>query len=86
MLRVIVELVPFGIGEPQELGRLIIANDGTHGPTDLGSYEVRLGRKGQQDDHTIYRKPVREGRVENHRRNAEPVWSLVAKALRSIGF
>lgn len=86
MIRIIVELVPHGFGKPEELGRIVIANDGSLGNGELGNYDVALGRKGQSDDHKIFDKPQRSGRVENHRRKAESIWSLVTKALNSVGF
>ena len=64
----------------------------------LGDYRTRAFRKGAdtrfQGDHptaiacAMLRecKPQREGRVEGHRRLAEPVWSLVRKALASMGY
>lgn len=85
MLVLKLELHKFGNGEIVELGRMIIANDGG-GDMHTGNYDVRLGRKGCQDHRQIYTKPVRQGRVENHKRLAENVWSLVGKALRAINF
>lgn len=87
MIVVKVELIPWGIGEPRELGRMVIMNDGSlpgNGP--LGNYEVRLGRKGTTDSRRIIERPVRRGQVKEHRRHAETVWSLVGKALRAVGY
>ena len=86
MIVVKVELIPMGIGEPQEIGRLVITNDGSQGNGDIGDYVVKLGRRGQMNSNDIYRKPQREGDVKGHRRKALPIWSLVVKALASVGF
>lgn len=84
MLVVTVTLVPGGYGPPEELGRMIIANDGT-GDQITGNYVVRLGRKGQTDNRKIYAKPQRQGEVKGHRRLALSVWNLVGKCLHAIG-
>lgn len=85
MLLVTVTLIPGGYGPPEELGRIIIANDGT-GDQKVGNYVVRVGRKGQTDNRQIYQKPQRQGEVKNHRRLSLSVWTLVAKALHVVGF
>lgn len=63
-----------------------------------GSYRTRAYRKGAETklagDHPVAiaqgllrnGKPIREGRVEKHRRLAEPVWVLVRKALEAMGY
>ena len=84
MLLITVTLVPGGFGPPEELGRMIIANDGT-GDHEVGNYTVRLGRKGQVENRKIYEKPQRQGEVKGHRRLALSVWNLVGKALHAVG-
>lgn len=84
MLRIRIELVPGGVGEPVEIGRLLIANVG--GTNTHGDYKTKLARRGQEDDTKIWRKPQREGIVLNHARLSLSVWVLVAKALHSLGF
>lgn len=86
MLVVKVELHSAITGAVSELGRLIISNDGKSMARSVGNYDVRLGRKGAAENHAILTKPQRQGRVEGHARLSAPVWSLVAKALASIGF
>ena len=41
MLRVTIELVPFGVGTPRVLGHAVIANDGT-GTHDVGNYDAEF--------------------------------------------
>lgn len=83
MLVVKVELHSAITGEVTELGRMIIANDGS-GDGQTGNYTVRLGRKGQTDDRQVYTKPQRTGEVKGHRRLALSVWNLVGKALHAV--
>lgn len=88
MLRIKVELVPFGNEEwAKEIGRIKIGNDGT-GNSQVGNYDVIL----YQEDlvaEAIEADPV--GTIENivhvkdhHRKQS--VWALVAKALKELGF
>lgn len=73
-------------GEVTEIGRTIIANDGT-GTSDSGNYICKVARK--QKDGTpyinkkIWKSPFRVGFVKNHKRNQQNVWRLVLKALAS---
>lgn len=46
MIRITVELIPFGLLSPVHLGTADIINDGT-GTRSIGNYTVRLSRKGQ---------------------------------------
>ncbi len=69
-------------GAVSELGRLVIANVG--GDKAYGDYRVALGEPGR-NPHLILEKPQKEGQVHDHPRLTAPVWSLVAKALRSVG-
>lgn len=85
MLVIKIELHSAITGEVSEIGRMIIANDGK-GDYDVGHYDVRVARKGVSDNVKVYHAPQRKGRVENHRRNSNSVWVLVAKALASVGF
>ena len=71
MIRVTVELVPFGNEERKKvIGIMNIANDGT-GDREIGNYEARL-----EDDRgtegTVF--------VKNHIRQ-EGVWRLIRRAL-----
>lgn len=84
MLVVKVELHNANTGEVSEIGRVVIANDDT-GTLRTGNYDVKQ-RDGEPNNAAIWTQPDREGRVEGHSRLTEPVWSLVAKALKSVGF
>ena len=44
MIRVTVELIPYGVGKPRTLGTAVIANDGTGTPT-RGNYVARFYNK-----------------------------------------
>lgn len=85
MIVVRVELHSANTGEVSEIGRMIIANDGT-GDRDQGNYIVKLGRKGTTLNGAIWAKPHREGEVKDYARNAYSVWELVARALKSVRF
>jgi hypothetical protein len=65
-----------------ELGRLVIANDGT-GTFATGNYDAFLGKKGA-DNAEVLRRPQRTGRIEKHARNSYSVWVLVLKALVAL--
>jgi hypothetical protein len=80
-----VELHSAITGVVSELGRMIIDNDGTAQSYTKGNYNVRVGRKGQ-DNRALLTNPWRRGRVENHSRLALSVWCLVAKALHATGY
>lgn len=80
MIVVRVELHPHGGGPMRELGRMTISNDGTSEKEEIGHYHVRRLRA--PDFSTV----VRTGFVKNHRRQDETIWSLVGKALKSLGY
>jgi hypothetical protein len=46
MIRVTIEMIPGGVGEPRHLGTIEIANDET-GTLDKGNYKVRLAKFGK---------------------------------------
>lgn len=89
MLRVTVELLPGGWEEPELLGTLLIANDGT-GDRSTGNYIVKTFSKRAKekvgfrlwhsDTHT------RVATVLKHPRLRKPVWNLVAKALKELDY
>lgn len=83
MLVVKIELHSAVTGQVSELGRMIIANDGT-GTPDHGNYNVALGRKGNTSNAAVLERPSRRGRVEKHLRKHLSVWMLVRKALDSV--
>lgn len=77
-------------GRTEELGTLVICNDGT-GSGSKGNYDGRMYRKGDAERHGKRglwwkAKPTREARVEGHPRLAQPVQSLVAKMLKEMGY
>lgn len=71
MIRVTVELIPWGIGTPRKLGELRIANVG--GSRTRGNYICRLFGKGGAE--------MGVERIENWPRLQRHVWDLVARAL-----
>lgn len=76
MLKVTVELVPFGVkGKTKKLVEAHIINDGT-GTASMGNYKVKLFDKRG--------RPWREGKVEKHRRKDLHVWYLIYKAIGSV--
>ena len=74
MIRVTVELVPYGIDTPRRIGTLLIANDGT-GDQATGHYVYV--RSDNRDGRA-------EGRVPDHDREAT-VWELIGKCVTAIG-
>lgn len=76
MIRVTVELVPFGDERfKKTIGILSISNDGT-GDGQIGNYHARL-----EDDHNA----KVEVRVKEHHRR-DGAWVLIAKVLDSMRF
>ena len=98
MITVKVELTSYhGSQHDRELGTMIIDNISDQNPQlmpngPVGDYRCRMYRKGDLKKHGNPRslvanaKPIREGKVLQHRRLAEPVHSLVAKALASMNY
>lgn len=83
MIRVTVELVPGGIGEPEVLGTAIIANDlvdtlVTEGRRGSYHFEFR-GRKG-------YELKGRSGRIRDFPRRSKTAWHLLARCLEAADF
>lgn len=69
MLKVTIDLIPFGIGKPKTLKEFYIANDGT-GTTTKGNYKVKM-------------KDIwKEKAVLNYSRQSYPVSKLVYLALK----
>lgn len=77
MIRVTIELVPGGRGKPQHLGTMLISNQSRL--ASVSDYLVRFRGK-------LGGPLKREALVRGHRREKEPVWSLVRKALREAGY
>ncbi|WP_446653070.1 hypothetical protein [Blastomonas sp.] len=75
-------------GQVENLGTVVIDNiGGTH---QRGNYRVRAYAKGADAIGVVQmvatKKPIREGKVFGHRRIAEPVGNLIAKALKEMGY
>ena len=78
MIRVTVELIPWGIGKPVLLGVGQISNDCTGTPT-IGNYRVRLKSKDGRDWKTA--------EVHNFPRKKLLAWDLLYRALReTVGY
>lgn len=75
-------------GKVENLGTIIIDNIG--GTQQRGDYRVRAYAKGADAIGIVKmvasKKPIREGRVIGHRRIAEPVGNLIAKAMKEMGY
>lgn len=74
MIRITAELIPFGLGEPKELGFIEIVNDGT-GSLSVGNYNVFLKGTGGGIK--------RRGRVERFPRASQGVWDLLYLSLQN---
>lgn len=74
-------------GSVQEIGRMIVANDGTCQNPERGNYDVKVGRKRPDGfsylNHVVWCDPLREGRVEDYPRLSYNVWRLISRAIRS---
>lgn len=74
-------------GEVSSLGIIIVDNVKTYNGGKTADYRVRGYRKGTTVKRAMTgAKPIREGKVIGHQRLAEPVWNLMAKALKSMGY
>ena len=85
MIVVNAKLISSVTGAETDLGTVIICNDGTlHG--SYGNYNVYQMRKGfKMGWGWTGKKRVRTGEVKRHARLGRPIWSLVARALKSLG-
>lgn len=79
MIIVKVELWSAITGKITEIGRMRISNEGTSSNPRRGDYKVKLMRRGNGT------KVQREGEVKNHARLSKSIWTLVSKALASVG-
>lgn len=81
MLVVRIELWPQGNKKSARLiEQIVIANVG--GTQELGDYDVWLGL---HDPHVMAESDWADGEVKAHPRLTESVWSLVKKAIDSLG-
>ena len=74
MLRVTIELVPFGTGTPSVLGQAIIANDGT-GTHDVGNYDAEFFNA---------HGSVGVSRLEGFDRSHRDAWALLTELLERM--
>ena len=75
MIRVTVEMVPFGVEElATKLAILFIANDGS-GSRTRGNYNYSI---------STGKKTWRKGRIENFPRRSCSVWNLIYRVLRGV--
>lgn len=78
MIRVTVELVPFGVEKAKRtIATMEIVNDGT-GDRELGNYVATIRETGRDPQ-------VRHGRLRKFPRQVEPVWSLIGGFLKLWG-
>lgn len=70
-------------GAVSELGRMVIAN--VHGDHVHADYVACIGEAGR-DPHEILQTPQKSGQVHDHPRQSASAWTLVSKALVSVGF
>lgn len=85
MIVVRIELHSAVTGKVEEIGQMVISNDGTSANPKRGNYDVRLGRRGVTDTRQIVNAPQRRARVELFPRASFSVWVLVARALKNLG-
>lgn len=77
MITIKVDLVKYGIMDPQPLKEIIISNDGT-GDTFIGNYKYRI-----KDSRG---KVYREGRIEGFRRRSKDVLYLLGLVLENENY
>lgn len=75
MIRVTVELIPFGIGRPEHLGTVEIANTGK-GSATQGNYRFKMFGRGEQ------KRLYKEGAIEGFPRKRLLAWDLLYRVLR----
>lgn len=78
MIRVTVDLVPGGWGDPITLSTVLIDNRSHLAP--ISDYRVRIVGK----DGRMLRK--RESMVRGHARKSKPVLTLIRRALQEAGY
>lgn len=78
MIVVKVELHSARTGKVEELGRMVISNDGGSQTASRSDYTARVCRKGSTD----FMKPLRTGHVKDWPRLSYNVWRLVLRSLR----
>lgn len=84
MVVVKVELHSARDGHVEELGRMLICNDGTSKSPGRGDYDVYLGRKGHTLSAAVYKKPLRKAHLTDYPRLTYSVWELVRRAVNAV--
>ena len=74
MIRITIELIPFGVGPPRHLGTMVIGNEGTSKTLSKGNYRYYLYNKAK--------RRWRGGRIEDFPRKKLLSWDLIYRILR----
>jgi hypothetical protein len=74
MIKITVEIVPFGIGEPRKIGEAKIWND-TTGTHTVGNYGYKLFGENK--------KLMKEGNIRGFKRKQKHVWELLYLMLKN---
>lgn len=85
MLIITIDLYSAVTGKRKNLGTLMIANDGT-GTNSRGNYYAHAFRAGTELKELRNKKPIRKSKILNYPRLTAPVWSLIAEALKGMGY
>lgn len=83
MIVVKIELWSARTGKVSELGRMLIANDGTSKNPKRGNYDAKILRKGSFTKSWDSAVTTRESRVEDYPRLSYSVWRLVLRCLKN---
>jgi hypothetical protein len=70
MIEIQINLIPFGIGEPKSLGKIIIGNDGT-GTENIGNYNIKFFDRANRQFKTT--------RLEKWPRMKKSIWQMIKK-------
>lgn len=77
MLRITIELVPYGIESKKRiLAQAIISNDGT-GTINRGNYQYSLYK-------TQLNRTYKEGKIKDFPRKSLGVWNLLHRVLKNV--
>jgi len=81
MLKITVEIIPFGIKDMKKrLGEIYITNDGT-GNEEIGNYNYTIKTERRQDEKI---GDELKGRVENFQRRKCNFWKLLYLILKGV--
>ena len=76
MLRIVIDLIPLGFGEPLEIGNMEVWNDAT-GSKTIGNYGFRIFKK---NSNVV----IKSGHVSRYKRKAWSVWYLIYLCLHEV--